>query len=184
MNTLSAAGLPAWCHGRHFRWFAAAVFLVAVVGWLVPISDPTGTDAGTDQSLGEAPQNSTLEDLTAFIDVNRWGVSLREVNGRLADEKARLGDGSGLNPALKALGYVGLVVEADTKTVLLTRIDGTVARLEPGDALLDGRILAEVEGNRITLWAADGGEVEVLDMFPRPAAQAEEKRNPNEQRPR
>ena len=174
MNTLSAAGLPALLHGRHSRWCAAAVLLVAVVAWLLPIADPADTGAGADQSLGDAPQNPRPEDLTAFLDVNRWGVSLREVNDRLAEEQARLGGRSGLNPALKALGYVGLVVEADANTVLLTTIEGTVARLEPGDALPDGRILAEVEGNSITLRAADGGEVEVLELFPRPAAQAEE----------
>lgn len=150
------------------------MLLVAVLAWLLPIADPADTGAGADHSLGDAPQNRTPEDLTAFLDVERWGVSLREVNDRLAEEEARLGGRSGLNPALKALGYVGLVVEADANTVLLTMIEGTVARLEPGDALPDGRILAEVEGNSITLRAADGGEVEVLELFPRPAAQAEE----------
>ena len=150
------------------------MLLVAVLAWLLPIADPANTGAGADQSLGEAPQNPAPEDLRAFLDVDRWGVSLREVNDRLAEEQARLGGRSGLNPALKALGYVGLVVEADANTVLLTTVDGAVARLEQGDALADGRILAEVEGNSITLRAADGGEMEVLELFPRPAAQAEE----------
>ena len=148
------------------------MLLAGVLAWLVPISNPTGTDAGADQSLGDATQNPSSEDLTAFLDVKRWGVSLREVNDRLAGEEA--GRRSGLNPALKALGYVGLVVEADANTVLLTTTDGTVARLEPGDTLPDGRVLAEVEGNSITLRAADGGAVEVLELFPRPATQAEE----------
>lgn len=174
MNSLSAEGLPAWLQGRYFKWFLAAVLLVAIAAWLVPIPDPADTDAGADQSLGDAPQIPTSEDLTAFLDVKRWGVSLREVNDRIAEEEARIGRRSGLNPALKALGYVGLVVEAEANTVLLTTTEGTVARLELGDTLPDGRVLAEVEGNSITLRAADGGEVEVLELFPRPATQTVE----------
>ena len=117
--------------------------------------------------MSAAPENPALEDLTAFLDVKRWGLSLREVNARIAAEEAqRQGRRSGLNPALKELGYVGLVVEADANTVLLTTTEGTVARLEPGDALLDGRILAAVEGNSITLRAANGGELEVLETVP------------------
>lgn len=175
MNTLSNAGLPAWLDGRYSRWFVAAVLLVGVAAWLVPVPDPSDTDAGADQSLGDAPQSPTPEDLTAFLDVKRWGVSLREFNDRIAEDEAeRLGRRSGLNPALKALGYVGLVVEADADTVLLTTTEGTVARLAPGDTLPDGRVLADVEGNSITLRAAGGGEVEMLELFPRPATQTEE----------
>ena len=69
---------------------------------------------------------------------------------------------------------MGLVVEADANTVLLTTAEGTVARLEPGDTLPDGRVLAEVEGTSITLRAENGGEVEVLELFPRPPTQAED----------
>ena len=157
------------------------MFLVGVLAWWVPISNPTGSDAGAEPSLGDALQPPAAEDLTAFLDVKRWGVSLRDVNDRLAaEEAARLGRGSGLNAALKALGYVGLVAEADANTVLLTTTDGIVARLEPGDTLRDGRVLAEVDGNSITLRAADGGAVEVLELFPRPATQAEEYRIPDD----
>lgn len=173
MNRPSDAGLPAWRHGRYSLWFAAAVLLVAIAAWLVPVSDPADTDGGADQSLGDALHYPPSEDLTAFLDVKRWGVSLREVNDRIAEEEARLGRRSGLNPALKALGYVGLVVEAEANTVLLTTTEGTVARLEPGDTLPDGRVLAQVEGNSITLRAADGDEIEVLELFPRPSAQTE-----------
>lgn len=157
------------------KWFPAVVVLVAVAAWLVPIPNPADTDAGVGQSLGDPPRKPVPEDLAAFLDVNRWGVSLREINDRIAEEEGRgFGRRSGLNPALKALGYVGLVVEADANTVLLTTTEGAVARLEPGDTLPDGRILADVEGNSITLRSADGGEVDVLELFPRPAAQAEE----------
>lgn len=175
MSLLPADGLPAWLHRNHLGWFVAAVLLVAVLAWLVPVSNPADSDADAARSLGDAPAGPAPEDLSAFIDVERWGVSLREINERIAEEEGRgFGRRSGLNPALKALGYVGLVVEADANTVLLTTTEGTVARLEPGDALPDGRILADVQGNSITLQSADGGEMEVLELFPRPAAQAEE----------
>ena len=176
MTTLPATGVPAGLHAyrRHLRWFVAAVVALAVLAWLLPISNPADTDSNADRRLGDAPQNPPPEDLTAFLDVKRWGISLREVNARIAEEEAQLGRKSGLNPALKALGYVGLVVEADSNTVLLTTTEGTVARLEPGDTLPDGRVLADVQGNSITLRAANGGEVEVLELFPRPPTQAED----------
>ena len=177
MTTLPATGVPERLHAyrRHLRWFVAAVLGLAVLAWLLPISNPADTDSTAGRPLGDAPQNPPPEDLTAFLDVKRWGISLREVNARIAQEEAqRLGSGSDLNPALKALGYVGLVVEADANTVLLTTTEGTVARLGPGDTLPDGRALAEVEGNSITLRAANGGEVEVLELFPRPPTQAED----------
>ena len=176
MTTLPATGMPPWLHTyrRHVTWFVGAALALAVLAWLVPISNPADAADNADGPLSAAPENPALEDLTAFLDVKRWGLSLREVNARIAAEEAqRQGRRSGLNPALKELGYVGLVVEADANTVLLTTTEGTVARLEPGDALLDGRILAAVEGNSITLRAANGGELEVLELFPRPPTQAE-----------
>ena len=166
--------VSAWCR-RPKRWFVAAALVSAVLAWLLPISNPADTGSIADLPLGDSPGNPPPEDLAAFVDVKRWGMSLREVNARIADEEARkAGLGSGLNPALRALGYVGLVVEADANTVLLTTAGGAVARLEPGDALPDGRLLAEVEGNRIALRDANGGEVEVLELFPRPPLQAED----------
>ena len=178
MTTLPATRVPPWLHAyrRHLTWFVAAAALVlAVLAWLLPISNPADTDSNADQPLGDAPKIPPPEDLTAFLDVKRWGISLREVNERIAEEEAqRLGRRSGLNPALKELGYVGLVVEADANTVLLTTTEGTVARLEPGDTLPDGRVLTEVEGNSVSLRAANGGEVEVLELFPRPPTQGED----------
>lgn len=175
MTTLPATGSPSRLHARRrqLTWFVAvAAVILAVLAWLVPISMPADIDFNAGRSLGDAPGKPPPEDLTAFLDGKRWGISLREVNERIAGEDARrLG---GLNPALKELGYVGLVEQADANTVLLTTTEGTVARLEPGDALPDGRVLAEVGGNSITLRAADGGGVEVLELFPRPPTRAED----------
>ena len=169
MTTLPATRESPWRRAyRRPAWFvAAAAPALAVVAWLLPISGPADTDASADRALGDAPGKPPPEDLAAFLDVDRWGISLREVNARLEEEARRRG-GSGLNPALKALGYVGLVVETDASTVLLTTTGGAVVRLEPGDPLPDGRILAEVGDNSITLRDANGGEAEVLELFPRP----------------
>lgn len=169
MTAPPATGVSAWLHAyrSHLRWFLAAVLVLAALAWLLPISNSVDTDSNADRPLGDAPRHQPPEDLTAFVDVKRWGISLRQVNERIAEEEAQ---GLGrLNPALRELGYVGLVVEADANTVLLTTTEGDVARLESGDALPDGRVLTKVGGNSITLRAASGGEVEVLEMFPRPS---------------
>ncbi|MDE0004261.1 MAG: hypothetical protein OXQ29_16350 [Rhodospirillaceae bacterium] len=174
---LSSEGTRAWLHAyrRRVTWFVAALLFPAVLAWLLPVSNPADTNSIADRLPGDAPRKLPPEDLAAFLDVKRWGISLREINARIAKEEAqRLGSRSDLNPALKALGYVGLLVEADANTVLLTTTEGMIARLEPGDALPDGRVLAEVQGNSITLRAADGGEVEVLELFPRPPPQTED----------
>lgn len=179
MTVLSTAGASSGRAGyRHrLKWFIGVVLVSVVLAWLVPVTPPPDTHFNADRPLGDAPRNPPPEDLTAFLDVNRWGVSLREVNARIAEEEAqRLGRRPGLNPALKALGYVGLVVEADADTVLLATTGGAVARLEPGDTLPDGRILARVQGNSIALRAAEGGEVEVLELFPRPPTRAEDRK--------
>ena len=159
--------------------FTGVLLLVVLVAWLLPVSVPASRYARADGSLGAPPRVPSPEDLAAFVDVARWGVSLGEINGRIA--AAEGGDGeSRLNPALEALGYVGLLVQADINTVLVTTTDGTVVRLKPGDALPDGRVLVEVRRNSITLRAAEGGAVEggavergavdVLELFPRPSS--------------
>ena len=156
------------------------LLVVVLVAWLLPVSVPAPRDARADGSFGALPQVPSPEDLAGFVDVGRWGVSLGEISGRIA--AAERGDGeTRLNAALKALGYVGLLVQADINTVLVTTTDGTVVRLKPGDALPDGRVLVEVARNSITLRAADGvaaeedgavesGAVEVLELFPRPSS--------------
>ena len=152
---------------RQAAGFGAVAIALAAVAWLWPVSTPHRTASDADRPLGAPPQSPPPEDLTAFLDLKRWGgISLREVN---AENAARRNEGTpGLNPALKKLGYVGLVVEADASTVLLTTTEGTIARLHPGDTLNDGRILAAVTDNSITLRSATGPETEVLELFPRP----------------
>lgn len=173
MTTRQSTPLPPWLLARRrlLIAFVAAAAALIVLAWLLPIPSPEAA-AAAQRPLIDTPKDPTPEDLAAFLDVKRWGLSLREVNARIAEEKAQSQGGrAGLNPALKALGYVGLVVEADANTVLLATAEGPVARLEPGDPLPDGRILAAVAGHSITLREADGGAVEVLELFPRPAAE-------------
>ncbi len=175
MTTQEPTQLLPWLHA-HRRLsisFVATAAALVVLAWLLPIPNPAAAAATAERPFTDRPENPPPEDLTAFLDVNRWGMSLREINARIADEEAqRQGRRPGLNPALKALGYVGLVVEADANTVLLTTAEGTVARLAVGDAVPDGRILDAVAGHSITLRGSDGGAVEVLELFPRPAAYA------------
>lgn len=176
MTPQAPTNLAPWLRARRrlLLAFALTAAALVVLAWLLPIRNPQAAAAAADRPLSDTPRNPPPEDLTAFMDVKRWGISLREINARIAEEEAqRQGRRPGLNPALKGLGYVGLVVEAETNTVLLTTAEGTVARLKPGDPLPDGRILAAVAGHSITLQAAVGGGVEVLELFPRPAAEAE-----------
>ena len=168
--------LPPWFHAHRplVLAFAATAAALIVLAWLLPIPNPDATAGTADRPLGDIPQNPPPEDLAAFLDVDRWGLSLREINARIADEEAlRQGRRPGLNPALKALGYVGRVLQADADTVLLTTTEGTIARLSTGDVLPDGRVLASVDGNSISLRSADTGAVEVLELFPRPPVEAQ-----------
>ena len=161
----------------HLRTAKAAAIVVGgsvvatvVAAFLVPIGMSDGNSTA-DRLAGLRDVPAVVpEDLTDFVASDRWGISLEHV---LAEADEAEAQGSGLNPALKALGYVGLVVEEEARTVLLTTIEGAVARLEPGDTLPDGRVLADVRGNSIALRAANGGDekagdVEVMELFPRP----------------
>lgn len=172
MTTQEPTHLPPLLHAhrRLFIGFIATAAALIVLAWLLPIPTPAAAAAAAESPLTDTPENPPPEDLTAFLDVKRWGVSLREINDRIDDETARRGR-SGLNPALKALGYVGLVVEAEANTVLLTTTEGAIARLEPGDTLPDGRLLVAVQGTSITLRPGGGGALEVLELFPRPPVQ-------------
>lgn len=163
--------LSGWLRARRnvLLGFAAAAAALIVLAWLLPVADGDAGGVAAARAIGATPENPAPEDLTAFLDVDRWGVSLREINARIAEEEAlRQGSRPGLNPALKALGYVGRVLQADAYTVLLTTPEGTIARLSTGDVLPDGRVLASVDGNSISLRSADTGAVEVLELFPRP----------------
>ena len=113
------------------------------------------------------------EDLSAFVGSERWGISLEDVleEAAAADLARR-----GLNPALRAMGFLGLIETVDATAVLLAdpEIDGGgIIQLAPGDSLPDGRVLTAVTDNSITLTGssegadAEGAHQEVLLLFPR-----------------
>lgn len=158
-------------HTRLYGWLALIALAVGVAAWSLPVGVASSREAlSGDVESGATPILPPPEDLTAFLDGTRWGVSLREINERIADERSNQ-SGKGLNPAVRELGYVGLVeVNARTETVLLTAPDGKVARLRPGDRVADGRLLAAVGPNSITLRAGEAEEV--LTLFPRFANEA------------
>lgn len=161
---------------RRRRWIAgAAGTLVATVLLAAVVPVPGGKVATTDRpGAGDgAVSAATEEDLTAFLDMKRWGRSLREIQEeRAAAEAAAAGAASGLNPVLVDMGYVGLIVTPEYSAMLLTLPTGEIARLTLGDQTPDGRTLSSITDNTLTLTAADGSD-EVLELFPRPTGATE-----------
>ena len=165
-------------HARPVLWFAGAALLLAVLAWLVPVDAPIDRSRAADANLNALPALPPPEDLTPFLDGRRWGLSPREaIASRTAEQDGnRL---AGLNPALKALGYVGLVIESERHTVMLSTTEGGIARLAPGDKLPDGRLLVRVDGHAITLGDGEqGSELEILELFPRAPLRTENGESP------
>lgn len=168
----------------------AAVLATALAAFSIP-PGVSGGDAGTDGPGGLADHLPAAlpEDLAGFVASDRWGISLEDVMDEIAgDNLAR----RGLNPLLRRMGFLGLIEAGDAIAVLLAdpELDGGgIIQLAPGDTLPDGRILAAVTDNSITLAslpegdagsadpAGSGGTVtgtegmhkEVLLLFPRGA---------------
>ena len=152
---------------RQRRW-ALGAFTVLVATALLAIAVPMdGRDAtvpGRGTVDDEPTSAASGEDLAAFLDTERWGRSLREIQAEAAAASA----GSRINPVLAEMGYVGLIVTQDRSAMLLRLPDGTVRRLAIGDRTPDGRTLSSVTDNTLTLRSGDGTE-EVLELFPRHA---------------
>ena len=97
----------------------------------------------------------------------RWGISLQE-----AQRQAAIAAGlESLNPELREMGFVGVLAVPERTSILLTLEDGTVQRLDIGDQLPDGRSLAAVSDNRLTLMDANQQQYSLL-LFPEVAAAA------------
>lgn len=156
------------------RWTThplAPVLLVAlaaaVIGLAIP---PRSTDAEAGPGSSGNPAESRLapaENLDAFRSLSRWGTQIRSV------EDAQSGSLdpslSGLNEELVKLGFVALSLAADDNAVILTHPDGHTIRLTEGESLPDGRTLASVTDNALTLEDSTG-QRETLVLFPRRAA--------------
>ena len=143
----------------------AGALLLALV-W--PVSSPPERSAPSAVPPLGAVGSVPAEDLGGFVQSTRWGISFEEAE-RIAAAAAGL---DRLNPELREMGFVGLLTVPDRTAILLILEDGTVQRFHVGDALPDGRALAEVAQDRLTLTDADQQPYELV-LFPEIADGAE-----------
>ena len=159
------------------RGTAMAIFAAILATVLVAFAIPPGVSGGDAPADGLGGLGGDLpvaapEDLSGFVGSDRWGVSLEDVLERIASENLAR---RGLNPALRKMGFLGLMEAGDAIAVLLAdpEVDGGgIVQLAPGDTLPDGRVLTSVTDNSITLTgSSEGGDAEgvrreVLLLFP------------------
>ena len=143
---------------------ALALCLAAVIiGLAWPVARPQPPAADVDWLAEPPPAKAGSEDLSAFLASQRWGVSLAEARRTAAGAGA--GPATvGINPALAALGFVGVTAIGEAFAALVVA-DGATVRLRPGDILADGQTLAAIDANTATLRGASGEE-QVLVLFP------------------
>lgn len=136
--------------------------LTILAGLLIPVDLPDGGEHGGRQNalLGATSEQLTAEDLTAFLDSQRWGVSLREISELRAGREQ-----SAINPILAKMGFVGLITTVERTAMILMLPEGEITRLELGATLPDGRILAAVTENSLTLRDENQQEEKLL-LFP------------------
>ena len=136
--------------------------LIGLTAFLIPVGLPDSDARGDRQGelMGSTVGQFTAEDLKAFFDSRRWGVSLQEI-----DELLMRANQPGINPVLAEMGYVGLITTDATNAMILMLPEGEITRLELGDTLPDGRILASVTQNSLTL-RDENQQEEVLLLFP------------------
>lgn len=107
---------------------------------------------------------ATSEDLDAFLDSRRWGVSLREKQATNAAAAARSAeDEAGADKS--AVRFVGFIAAEDGQSGFLVLPNGDLLRLTLGTSLADGRVVAAISDRAVTLRSASGDE-EVLALFP------------------
>lgn len=126
-----------------------------------PVSSPPPPSAAAEvpgpRDIGSLP----AEDLEGFVRSTRWGISFEE-----AERQAAVAAGlDRLNPELREMGFVGLFAVPGRTSILLILEDGTVQRFHVGDALPDGRVLAEVAENRLILTDSSQQPYELV-LFP------------------
>ena len=158
---------------RFFDWrlcggalLAAGAVIAVALAMPVPLPE---VDASADPAdvLLEGAAGTAPEDLTAFLEIRRWGPPPAAPAPAPPEEEA-----PALNPVLAEMGFVGLIAVQDERAVLLALPKGEIVRKLPGETLPDGRILVSVADNSLTL-KGEGGPAEVLTLFPPlPAAPA------------
>ena len=147
--------------GRPLVPALAACLAAAIAGLAWPVARPPVPEADVDWLAAPPPANAGNEDLSAFLASERWGISLAEA-GRAAAGAAQ--PAAGINPALAALGFVGVTAIGDAFAALVVA-DGRIVRLRAGDALAEGQTLAAIDANTATL-RTPSGEERVLVLFP------------------
>lgn len=136
---------------------------VVAAALAMPVRLPDAS-AGADPvaELPEGAVEAVPEDLSAFLEIRRWGAPPEEPKEPEPVEEAA----PALNPVLAEMGFVGLIAALDERAVLLALPEGDFVRMIPGDTLPDGRILVSVTDNSLTL-QGEGQPAEVLTLFPR-----------------
>lgn len=186
-----AARLWHWCDEgvreaqRFARWASrrqplpilAPALLAAVLALALPVAAPDDgrTRRDADVFADGAATALASEDLAAFRRSKRWGISLREAReneaARLQEEElaqpAGAADASqaAWSPELQAIGFVGVVIAAAERVVLLALPGGSVERFRVGDQLEDGRRLGAISAQALVLQHEDG-EQQTLPLFP------------------
>ena len=136
----------------------AAALLLAFV-W--PVSPPPPPSAAAEVPKARDVASRPAENMEGFVRSTRWGISFEEAERRAAAAAGL----DRLNPELREMGFVGLFAVPGRTSILLILEDGTVQRFHVGDALPDGRVLAEVAENRLILTDANQQPYELV-LFP------------------
>lgn len=139
--------------------------LAALLALLLPVSAPLPDSTIVRPPEPQAETGPPSEDLQDFMRSTRWGVSFEEAQRQAAIRAGADKQRGALNPELREMGFVGLFVVPGRTSILMVLEDGTVRRLDIGDEVPDGRRLAAVGGNRLTLADASGQQYELL-LFP------------------
>lgn len=164
---------------RRGLYAAAAVLAAGLAALALPVGMQEGpAPENRDPLAATSPALAPEEDLSAFIDSRRWGLSLAEADARRAEADAQAAEATRQRTALERIGFVGLTGSAQgrganagwkERKVLLVLPDGGLGRFAVGEALPDGRVLAAIADNALTLAAQD--ETEVIELFPAPDAE-------------
>ena len=151
---LAAIGLGIWA-------------ATALLAFLWPLAEPPQLDGSQENMDASGPAAPPKEDLNSFLRSTRWGVSLAEMQAREAEaaEAAKAAKTRQLNPELRKMGFVGFFMVPEQTSILLVMENGAIKRFNLGDALPDGRTLAKVDENRLTLSGPDEQKHELL-LFP------------------
>lgn len=157
---------------RHRRWLVlTGALLAAVVALALALPIGSGVDrlADSTQNVSTRAMAAADEDLGAFLDSKRWGTSLRESRAARRQDEAG-GDVPTEGVTFETAQFVGFIAAEDRQSAFLVLPGGSVVRLAQDAALEDGRVLAAIGDNTVTLRNASGDE-EVLALFPlaRPA---------------